>query len=110
VICGWAGGYGVAVNVGIGVGMRVFVGRMVGTEDETGVSTEVLVGVVFSRILAGKQADISNNKKRVEKLFFIKCIYIVKCIPVIIRTGILVMFSSSIIHGVQDNKGVFLRK
>jgi hypothetical protein len=75
VICGWTGGYGVAVKVGIGVGMRVLVGRMVGTIDETGVSTEVLVGVGFSRVLAGKQAVISNNKRSVDKLFFITCIY-----------------------------------
>jgi hypothetical protein len=89
----------VAVKVGIGVGMRVLVGRMVGIVDETGVPTKVLVGVDFSSVLAGKQAVISNNKRSVDKLFLITCIYIVKCIPVIIRVGILVMFSSSIIHG-----------
>ena len=99
-----------AVKVGIVVGMRVLLGRMLGTVIETGVSTKVLVGVDFSRILAGKQAVINNNKRSVDKLFFITCIYIVKCIPVIIRAGILVMFSSSIIHGAQDNKGVLVRK
>jgi hypothetical protein len=100
----------VAVNVGIVVGVRVLVGRMVGTIDKTGVSTEVLVGVGFSRVFAGKQAVIRNNKRSVDKLFFITCIYIVKCIPVKIRSGILVMFSSSIIHGAQDNKGVLVLK
>lgn len=63
-----------AVNVGIGVGMRVLVGRMVSTVVETGVSTEVLVGVGFSIVLAGKQAVISNNKRNDDKLFFITCI------------------------------------
>lgn len=63
-----------AVNVGIVVGMGVLVGRMVGTTEEVGVSTEVLNGVDFSRLPDGKHAEINKNKMTVEKLFFIICI------------------------------------
>ena len=65
MICGWTGGYGVAVNTGIVVGMGVLVGSMVGTTEEVGVSTEVLVGVDLSRLPDGKQAVRNNTKMRV---------------------------------------------
>jgi hypothetical protein len=64
----------VADNVGIVVGLDVLVGNMVGTTEEVGVSTEVLIGVDLSRLSDGEQAEINNNKMRVTKLFFIKCI------------------------------------
>ena len=63
-----------AVNVRLVVVMGELVGNMVGTTEEVGISTEVLIGVDLSRLSDGKQAEINNNKMRAAKLFFIKCI------------------------------------
>jgi hypothetical protein len=64
----------VTVKTGIVVGMDVLVGSMVGTIEEVGVSTEVLIAVDLTRLSDGKQAVSNNTRMRVAKLFFIKCI------------------------------------